>query len=1142
MGREAHSIRAKVLCVASLERRLSGGSRIWGVVGRDGGAHMTTEAGHSLMMLSALTAAGEAARVDEKNPTTDARYCVAEEMAREKARLLTHEEVAKLASLRELARAAASHHGAQYFFGGGGGGVGMPPPAASERLASKPERAPSFHASPPPPPPPSSSKRSASSSEATKSGATSGQRFLRPSELFANDFRARVRAEHPGFLDRAVRSKLSEMWRDVDPATRAEYVEKARLEREKARAKQAAQPKRAETPPLASKSSLTTQQLARGDAVSLVDDSSKKGVVTGTTASWVLVNFFGECQTPKERPWRLSRAAPTKGSKAPFDLVSSAQASLDSRVPGNRFRDADGCARRVLVAVLRGRGDDVGVVCDACSLSASFSGTFRLADVGAHLQNPAHLAAVAKSPSKEPRRRSRRCGRCGPCRAKKGAPCQQAAQQAPFPSEDSDDESSTLGWVASVPAGPVVDYRVEASEFFLSVAACQEADERRSELAQRDKDRALGMLQQNTSMRAVAAALGRPVGDVLAWYYKECDDDDGERETWLPTRRSKRRHNSDDDNDDSGEDAPATHPVVVADFWATFDATNPETPGLWATEESRADAVETSASSALTPPKQRVTGRVAGPAGTASLSLSEEFAFDGRLWLLRAPDHEAIAAERGLDPVQLAHAQTLVDPAISRLVLLPSIPTRPPPSPPSEKDAARLGCLGGELLQVSSATYGSRLWYCVRPSETLADVGRALTSVEIPAKPSQQLTASELSGFGADARSAPQAQLLASHRVEHAADRLWLEQLQFCDATDVWASRIARDHALRPLLPRRLWRLGGIVLVPEARGFPAPSRRSRSSRRDASSSDDDDASFSARRSRVLCVLPPPRQTFADEPTRKWARRIDALAVCRRLAATEPADEAVALAAALDCDPVGLARRNPGSPSHLLLPAHDLVAPCTSCRVLGDRRKFGCRVARAHHAPPFHEKSHSLVRVRRRQDDQTCWFFATLDGDLRYEFPRCCRPMRSRLSEPLDADADLAYVHNPPDFEAVARRCETLVDRTFRFRKSRDRVFLVTDAYYSLAEGVDALVCEYVALETAATAHPDTCTLAHLQATADWLKKPRKLSAASDDAAASSSSDPSRPPPAPAPVHDDDDDATRRDDDDTPLPSNVAAPS
>ena len=51
---------------------------------------------------------------------------------------------------------------------------------------------------------------------------------MRPSELFAQDNRAAVRAEHPGHLDRAVRNRLSEMWRSADAATREAYVDRAK--------------------------------------------------------------------------------------------------------------------------------------------------------------------------------------------------------------------------------------------------------------------------------------------------------------------------------------------------------------------------------------------------------------------------------------------------------------------------------------------------------------------------------------------------------------------------------------------------------------------------------------------------------------------------------------------------------------------------------------------------------------------------------------------------------------------------------------------------------------------------------------------------------------------------------------------------
>ena len=61
-----------------------------------------------------------------------------------------------------------------------------------------------------------------------------GQRSSRPSELFAQDNRAAVRAEHPGDPD-AVKNRLREMWRSVDDATRKSYVERARTLRERAR-------------------------------------------------------------------------------------------------------------------------------------------------------------------------------------------------------------------------------------------------------------------------------------------------------------------------------------------------------------------------------------------------------------------------------------------------------------------------------------------------------------------------------------------------------------------------------------------------------------------------------------------------------------------------------------------------------------------------------------------------------------------------------------------------------------------------------------------------------------------------------------------------------------------------------------------
>lgn len=91
-------------------------------------------------------------------------------------------------------------------------------------------------------------------------------------------------------------------------------------------------------------------------------------------------------------------------------------------------------------------------------------------------------------------------------------------------------------------------------------------------------------------------------------------------------------------------------------------------------------------------------------------------------------------------------------------------------------------------------------------------------------------------------------------------------------------------------------------------------------------------------------------------------------------------------------------------------------------------------------------------------------------------------MRSRLSDP--PDPDLAHVPEPPDFEAIENQCAALVDKRFKFAASSDDVAVVTDAFYSLQEGVDAVVCEYVRLKDPNTT--TTCTLTDLLASADWL--------------------------------------------------------
>ena len=175
-----------------------------------------------------------------------------------------------------------------------------------------------------------------------------GQRFLRPSELFAQDNRAAVRAEHPGDLDRAVRNRLSEMWRSVDDATRKSYVERARKVRERARSESqdddqprdpALQKKKKRSPPPKKKKPPRPPQpkppsaaagLGPGQPVCCANDPQRRGVVVKQTAgSWLLVRFARGGET-KARPSQLralrSDEALTEKEKEelakPFDPVA----------------------------------------------------------------------------------------------------------------------------------------------------------------------------------------------------------------------------------------------------------------------------------------------------------------------------------------------------------------------------------------------------------------------------------------------------------------------------------------------------------------------------------------------------------------------------------------------------------------------------------------------------------------------------------------------------------------------------------------------------------------------------------------------------------------------------------------------------
>ena len=229
-----------------------------------------------------------------------------------------------------------------------------------------------------------------------------GQRFLRPSELFAQDNRAAVRAEHPGDLDRAVRNRLSEMWRSVDDATRKSYVERARKVRERARSesqdddqpkdpnqpkkkKRSPPPKKKKPPrPPQPKPPSAAAGLGPGQPVCCANDPQRRGVVVKQTAgSWLLVRFARGGET-KARPSQLralrSDEALTEKEKEelakPFDPVRDVQDAVDADVRvaaadggfvGNVFIDRDGTERRQFEAyALPGGG--VGARCGVCGL------------------------------------------------------------------------------------------------------------------------------------------------------------------------------------------------------------------------------------------------------------------------------------------------------------------------------------------------------------------------------------------------------------------------------------------------------------------------------------------------------------------------------------------------------------------------------------------------------------------------------------------------------------------------------------------------------------------------------------------------------------------------------------------------------
>ncbi|CAH0374458.1 unnamed protein product [Pelagomonas calceolata] len=111
-------------------------------------------------------------------------------------------------------------------------GSGRPPPKKRKRRAASPPPGAAVSA---PPSPPDAPAPAPAPARPRSRDPSPGRRFMRPSELFAQDNRAAVRAEHPGDLERAVRNRLSEMWRSADAATRERYVDRAKTLRERAR-------------------------------------------------------------------------------------------------------------------------------------------------------------------------------------------------------------------------------------------------------------------------------------------------------------------------------------------------------------------------------------------------------------------------------------------------------------------------------------------------------------------------------------------------------------------------------------------------------------------------------------------------------------------------------------------------------------------------------------------------------------------------------------------------------------------------------------------------------------------------------------------------------------------------------------------
>ena len=567
-----------------------------------------------------------------------------------------------------------------------------------------------------------------------------------------------------------------------------------------------------------------------------------------------------------------------------------------------------------------------------------------------------------------------------------------------------------------------------------------------------------------SDVKTVAKTLCRSPGDVLSFYYARYEPDkaidlspDPKKtkeaagisfSSWLKTGPSK--------HEAEGDAPPPRLDVDDAILAKAMEAAGDRKPTVEVARKPRAANDVEAEPPADDPAAEKPL--VAAPRGARScVAVAGAFAFDGRAWYL-APRGCADGAKRvaellRLDAAQLAHAQGhflgAAAAAPGGALLLPTLPSAPRPTPPSRRDVSRrLACEGGEVLEVGSLTYGARLWYAPRPEESLVRAAARLASLNLDGAsyfPSsgRDLSAAALSGFGGCARSAPRAAFhaapLTDGAARRAAEELWLEQLAYCDAGDAWAAAFDADAAdLGDRLPDRLKTAGApLLLVPLPRrdaaasddddapttaiAWPVVRRRVAGSRarvaatrKPTSESDDDDESYSARRARVVCVVPPDPSWFEAPPDgsgavvfvesgdadlrRAWVRpgapsaakaesppdgprpggpprrrQQESPAPARHDAALD-ARTLAGVAVDLDCDHAILERRNrdaaaafradaPGSGESaygagLLLyggpvsAGGDRCRPCAACRVRGDATGYRCRFAKRHREPDF----------------------------------------------------------------------------------------------------------------------------------------------------------------------------------------------